>query len=38
VLIFDIAVVAKTLAQFEHLSKVSVFNLDASPEPIVQFE
>ena len=38
VLIFDLAVVAKALAQFEHSSGVLVFNLDASPEATVQFE
>ena len=38
VLIFDLAVVAKALAQFEHSSEVLVFNLDASPEAMVQFE
>ena len=38
VLIFDLAVVAKALVQFEPSSKVLVFNLDASPEATVQFE
>ena len=37
-LIFDLVVVVKALAQFENSSKVLVFNLDASPEAIVQFE
>ena len=37
-LIFDLAVVAKALVQFEHLSGVLVFDLDASPEAIEQFE
>ena len=37
-LIFDLAVVAKALAQFENSSEVLVFNLDASPEATVQFE
>ena len=38
VLVFDIAVVAKALAQFEHSSEVLVFNLNASLEATVQFE
>jgi len=38
VLIFDLAVVAKALIQFEHPSEVLVFNLDASPEATEQFE
>ena len=38
VLIFDLAVVAKALVQFEPSSKVLVFNLDASPEATLQFE
>ena len=37
-LIFDLAVVAKALIQFEHPSEVLVFNLDASPEATEQFE
>ena len=37
-LVFDLAVVAKTLVQFEHPSEVLVFNLDASLEAIEQFE
>jgi hypothetical protein len=38
VLVFDLAVVSKALAQFEHSSEVLVFNLDASPETTMQFE
>ena len=38
VLVFDLVVVAKALVQFEHLSEVLIFNLDASPEAIEQFE
>ena len=38
VLVFDLAVVAKALAQFKHSSGVLVFNLDASLEATVQFE
>jgi hypothetical protein len=38
VLVCDLAVVAKALAQFEHSSEVLVFNLDASLETTVQFE
>ena len=37
-LIFDLAVVAKALAQFEHSSEVLVFDLDASLEATMQFE
>ena len=37
-LVFDLAVVAKALAQFKHSSGVLVFNLDASLEATVQFE
>ena len=36
--IFDLAVVAKAVAQFEHSSDVLVFDLDASLEATVQFE
>ena len=32
VFIFDLAIVAKALVQFEHPSEVLIFNLDASPE------
>jgi DNA primase len=38
VLVFDLAVVAKALVQFEHSLEVLVFDLDASPKAIVQFE
>jgi DNA primase len=38
VLVFDLAVVAKALAQFEHSSEVLVFDLGASPKATVQFE
>ena len=38
VLIFDLADVAKALAQFEHSSELLVFILDASLEAIEQFE
>ena len=38
VLVFDLADVAKALAQFEHSSEALVFNLDASPEATKQFE
>jgi hypothetical protein len=38
VLVFDLAVVAKALVQFEHSLEVLVFDLGASPEAIVQFE
>ena len=38
VLIFDLAVVAKALAQFEHSSEVLVFNIDASIETTAQFK
>ena len=38
VLIFDLAVVATALVQFEHSSGVLVFDLDASPEATEQFE
>ena len=38
VLVFDLVVVAKALAQFEHSSEVLVFDLGASLEAIVQFE
>jgi hypothetical protein len=38
VLVFDLADVAKALAQFEHSSEALVFNLDASPEATEQFE
>ena len=37
-LIFDLAVVAKALAQFEHSSEVLVFNIDASIETTAQFK
>ena len=37
-LVFDLAVVAKALVQFEHPSEVLVFNCDASLEAIEQFE
>ena len=37
-LVFDLAVVAKALAQFEHSSEVLVFDLDASLEATMQFE
>ena len=37
-LVFDLAVVAKALVQFEHSLEVLVFNLDASLEATVQFE
>ena len=37
-LVFDLAVVAKALAQFKHSSEVLVFNLDTSLEATVQFE
>jgi len=38
VLVFDLVVVAKALAQFKHSSEVLVFNLDTSLEATVQFE
>jgi len=38
VFVFDLADVAKALAQFEHLSEVLVFILDASLEATEQFE
>jgi len=38
VLVFDIAVVAKALVQFEHPSEVLVFDFDASLEATEQFE
>ena len=38
VLVFDLVVVAKALAQFEHSSEVLVFDLDASLEATIQFE
>jgi len=38
VLVFDLAVVAKALMQFEHPSEVLVFDLDASREATEQFE
>ena len=34
-LVFDLIVVAKALAQFEHSSEVLVFDLGASPEATV---
>ena len=37
-LVFDLAVVAKALVQFEHPSEVLVFNLDASVDATKQFE
>ena len=37
-LVFDIAVVAKALVQFEHQSEVLIFNLDASLEATEKFE
>ena len=37
-LVFDLAVVVKALAQFERSSEVLVFNLVASPKATVQFE
>ena len=38
VLVFDVADVAKALAQFEHSLKTLILILDASPEAIEQFE
>ena len=37
-LVFDLIVVTKALAQFEHSSEVLIFDCDASPKAIVQFE